>query len=73
MKPPIVTQEQKFIFMEQYEAQRKVMELRAELYSIHKQKGDINEQVNILLAKHKVLEERVGKIQEELQVLQTLL
>lgn len=73
MKPSIVSQDQKLEFMEKYEAQQRVMHLRSELASIHTNKTIINKEVNLRLAQYKVLEERVKKIQEELQVLQTLL
>lgn len=72
MKPPIVSQDQKLEFMEKYEAQQKVMQLRSELASIHTNKTRINEEINLRLAQYKVLEERVKKVQEELASLRPL-
>lgn len=73
MKPSIVTQEQKFIFQEEFEARQQSLTLRASLVPIYDEQKRIKEQVDNLLARSHVLEEQATVIKDKLRVLQTLL
>lgn len=68
----IISNEQKFIFQEEYEARQQSLILRASLVGIYDEQKKIKEELDRLLARNRVLEEKAQTIKDQLAKLQNL-